>query len=414
MNEPRRELPAEVREFFDSIVKKELDKLRKDRKKLDPAKNGGEEKLAMFDESALRFESRPYETVVELLLGRNSKTGKLMAPKVMMGTHIGKLVSPNAKASVLARAERAGDGFVRTGNCRQAVDVCVNAANLPSGEFLSLEVDGRPMYSHFVDGDDVAQAVCALSENPAEALEAFRSMRCESGYDLTGLRQVHFPAGDGFHIIAPLNPSYMFSLTDVLEDRGVIQHKGEKYEDFKKREDILLKGLWIMHHGSTKPQNVSVLNNSYNGNVLMLPSFPPALEKRSIRIPRTDFFSDCLNPRSFDELLERLNRAVLVRHNNIRTRELPMNVVREIALDVADRVEELRNQVAGLGYDPEMDVPAWQKDMISMNGGWFGDFAHGLAVWIHNCYERKFDVILGDDAIDRFEQAICEMEAKIV
>lgn len=311
------------------------------------------------------------------------------------------------------------DGFVRSGNFVRKPDVCpkTGAADLPTAKFFACEVGGVPMHVHIMEGDEVAQALCSVTDNPEQTLEALKGLVGESDNgDLRGLEQVHFPVGSGYHLLTPLKGSVMFALTDILVRRGVIMRKKEDYKEFAKRSEtcgLSVPGMWAFHYGSTKPQNVSLLNQDYGGDVLMLPSFPPAVEKRTARVPKHDFISECLYPGMFEKEFDKLNKAILIRHNNKATRELPLNVVKRIALRVSEVIEETRNVIAGLDYEPDTDMPEWQNDMLACGDGWTGDFAHALAVWIHNVYAKKFNVMLGDDAIDRFEDAIAEIMEEV-
>ena len=281
------------------------------------------------------------------------------------------------------------------------------------------EADGVPMYEHIVKGDEIAEALCTLSDDPIQTLEDLRSIIVTETSDMRHLKQVHFPVGEGYHILSPLNGAMMFALTDTLEEKGILYFQGEKDSEFKKRKaengNPKVDGMWLFHYGSSQPQNVSLLNKNYVGNVLMLPSLPPQILARKARVPKRDFFAECLSYRVFDKKealfapeFDRINRAILVRHNNKEIREIPLDMVKEISSKVSIIIEEVRNTIANLNYEPETNLPEWQDDMLAARDGWFGDFAHELAIWIHNVYAKKFDDNLGDDAIDLFEKAILE------
>lgn len=413
MTAEEKRLPQELSEVLDRFVEDRVKSLEKSAKDL--AKDG---KSTEGCRTAIDgFRRDPYKTALKSILGWNPKTGRTSPPKMKIGTHIGKYVSMDSPVTVLSSDGKEQDGFVRSGNCRRRIDFCLNAADMPVAKFLISTVGGIPMYEHIIEGDETAETLCSLSDDPLQTLEDLRSMFFSETGKVKQLRQVYFPVKDGFHLVCPLNGAMMFSLTDILEEKGILTRKDEKYTDSQKRREengnIRVDGLWLMHFGSTKPQNVSLLGNEYTGNVFMLPSLPPMISPRKIRIPRHDFISECLGrrvldkkERLFEEEFSRINRAVTSRRNNREIREIPMDAVRDIASQTSEIIEETRNELAGLGYKPETHLPGWQNDMLEAKDGWFGEFAHELAVWIHDIYMRKYGEMLGDDAVDAFEKAI--------
>ena len=60
------------------------------------------------------------------------------------------------------------------------------------------------------------------------------------------------------------------------------QRKDNKYHPTG-FDDLL--DLSVTAYGGTQPQNVSVLNSQNAGRAYLLPSTPPTLQKRDIRLP---------------------------------------------------------------------------------------------------------------------------------
>lgn len=420
----QKKLPIGLADVLDRFVAGRIKNLEKSIKDAEKSKKDPEV-IETYRTAIGNYEKDPYGMALKVILGWNPKTGRNNLPKIKIGTHLGKFISAKSGVAILSLDGPEADGFVRSGNTKRKVDLCLNAADSPTGDFLLDEADGTPMYEHIIRGDEIAKALCSISDDPEQTLEDLRNIMVSETTDMSRLKQVHFPVGDGFHLLSPLNGAMMFALTDILEDKAVLYRKGEKESEHKKRKkengNIRLDGLWLMHYGSSQPQNVSILNKNYSGNVLMLPSLPPRLSARKTRLPKKDFFADCITYRVFSkkenlfrEEFDRMNKAILVRHNNKEIREIPFEVVRSISTDIAGILEETRNALAELDYKPETDLPAWQNDMLESKEGWFETFARELAVWIHNVYAKKFGDTLGDHAIELFEETVLETKEEYV
>ena len=182
MTDSQKQMPSELAEFLDGFVEDKLKRLRKEKEKLNTDKEDDAVRAETLEASIARIERNPYASAIEIVLGWNPKTGRTGQPKVLIGTHVGKFSSPRSGVVIMADNVAEIDGFVRSGNFVRKPDVCpkTGAADLPTAKFLACEVGGVPMHVHIMEGDEVAQALCSVTDNPEQTLDALRGLVEES------------------------------------------------------------------------------------------------------------------------------------------------------------------------------------------------------------------------------------------
>lgn len=127
--------------------------------------------------------------------------------------------------------------------------------------------------------------------------------------------------------------------------------------------------LTIIGFGGTKPQNISVLNKQYGGKAYLLPCLPPALEHRSLRLPRRDFFRETLWARQYQEPFRRMHSLLVADINNLNIRQ---GRDRWILLSILDQV---LNQAWSLRSHPQgWSQKAQYNDLPKHQRIWLDDF----------------------------------------
>ena len=111
---------------------------------------------------------------------------------------------------------------------------------------------------------------------------------------------------------------------NAKENRKKNEHDEQGYADIYE--------LTVTAYGGTQPQNVSVLNSQNAGRAYLLPSYPPVLEKRTVRLPKTDFFAQSLYRRNFQEGFIQLHQFMQLDLNNIDIRTAIRNII-QYAID---------------------------------------------------------------------------------
>ncbi|MBF0376130.1 MAG: type I-F CRISPR-associated protein Csy1 [Desulfamplus sp.] len=433
-------MDKEIREFFeerkDAWLKKNL------KKGISP-----EEEQKIQEECEDKF------CLDNWLLDAASKAGKLYKYIV---THPSKFSHPDSITTpTIFNGTRKSDGFLRTGNCETEIDACGNAAlnskAIDVYKFLSLKFDdGKTVLEHLEQGTERAKEQFHISTASFEEIQKGFICVKQSGEEAktSGLvKQVYFPikhdnSSSDYNLLSILTPSgLVFEMKKRINAMSPFLENNKEARQLKKKEEYSENGfdelfdLTKISYGGTKPQNISVLNSNSGGKVYLLPSLPPLLAKRDVRLPRYDFFQNCLWVNNFKENFEALHKLLIIDYNNINIRE---GIERKI-LSIMDKVIEQswRIRKHGTGWsDSESysNLPVYQKIWLddvrieerksadssfsdgilsygSSSNNWLDKVIEELARWIIQTYRnlyRDSGVNLGDDEILPIKKIIME------
>lgn len=252
------------------------------------------------------------------------------AGQISLSTHPCTFSHPSSRknkngyvTAILANSAWKNEGFLRTGNVIVQTDALGNAAALDVYKFLTLELqDSKTLLAHIEDETALAKELLSHGNEHYQVLrDGFLEMIGVDNTVVTSskIKQVYFPVwleDSEYHLLSPLTPSgLVFELrkridairfseqTKALRD---LKHKGE-FSDIGYQE---IYGLTTIGYGRTKPQNISVLNNQNAGKAHLLPSLPPKIAQRKLRLPTFDFFSNTLDPWRVKESLEAFHRLI--------------------------------------------------------------------------------------------------------
>ena len=254
-------------------------------------------------------------------------------------THPAKFSHPEAKVSpVIAKAQSKKDGYVRSGNVTYQKDINRGAQYSLYAEFLLLtDNDGQMLLEAFDAGDSSVREWCREVGQDFSTLQhsinkVIKNRRVSSTDGL--VKQVYFPldrAGSEYHLLSILTPSGMVF---ALRDRIVNIRENKK--------EGLLNLTRIKY--SAKPVNLSSLGNNYGGLTYLLPSFPPELKKRAIRLPRTssDFFEQCLDNEEIKAYLKQVHELIIGKRNNLYVRNKIKSILHIIIDWILWQAEQIR------------------------------------------------------------------------
>lgn len=351
------------------------------------------------------------------------------AGQLSMTSHPSKFSHPNAArnwngktTAVLAMAPHSNDGFLRSGNVEVELDALGNAASLDVYKFLTLVLeDGRSLIEHIESDSNEAKDLLGDLDTPYEELKSgFLSMKLQ-GNNLSSssrLKQVYFPIGSNqYHLLSILSPSGMlYSLTERIKDFRFSEFSKEQRKNRKDNKysqtgyDEILNTT-VLGYGGTKPQNVSVLNNSYAGKSYLLDSRPPSLRVKNVRLPTRDFFANCLWPKNYETSFHSLHALLTADINNIRIREGRDAIFQYLFDRIIEKVWQIRNEPAGWSEkDNYLRLPSLHKKVLDSK--WDGeresletevdDFVKQAVRWMIYAYRKVVGnkaLILGDDVI---------------
>lgn len=341
--------------------------------------------------------------------------------QIQMVSHALKNSHPDAKGTSLYSAgnPEAGESCIGTHTIQDVArpDAVGNAAVLDVFKFLSLEVDGTPLWQRAKDKDPCLFAALPGSEAEKQTwIEAFAAItEPKSGpTSHTLAKQIYWPLPDGsYHLLEPLFPTSLVQrVWEVLREdrfgessqaaRGACREKRPHphgYRDWP--------GLTIQKYGSTKPQNISQLNSERHGEVWLLPSHPPDWQQRRIALP--------LRVKSVFKMFDRLNalKAQLEAFqdyltkvqdcNNVRIRQGRARRMKDIIGEVLQYAAALREQPSGWSSNPDCRLPKRQciwldpgraRDDADLAAGrsssdWIGDVAADFGIWINAWLKKK-------------------------
>lgn len=329
------------------------------------------------------------------------------ASQLSMVSHPSKFSHPSAKTSnVIAAATACNDGYFRSGNVSYELDVFGNAAAMDVYKFLASPTsDGRNVLAHFEsDSEEIKGFIKEYGLDYVSIKEGFLLIkRTDGGQNKTDrlVKQVYFPVGDGYHLLSLLTPSGVLTkIKTTLDEMRFSDNTKAAKEARKKNEyypegfdDVL--GLTVAGYGGTQPQNVSALNSKNAGRSYLLESVPPDLMRREVRLPKTDFFLNTLNPKVFNESFQSLHRLMRTGANNINVRQGITNVIRFVIDGVLTQVFKIRAH--GVGWSETeyyKTLPVAQRiwlddahiDMRAEREHWFDEISRDFAHWVLKSY----------------------------
>lgn len=364
------------------------------------------------------------------------------AGQLNLATHPGKFSHPNAKTSmILATSEMARDGLLRSGNLVVEPDVLGNAAALDVFKFLSVVLsDGQSILWHLQQGSSLIKKEFEMETASFEELsKGLLSIQKQESQQLTHerVKQVYFPIGNGeatqgdYHLLSVLTPSgILFDMRERIQDMRFSEttkaaREAQRTQSYHPEGYQELYGLAMIGYGGTKPQNISVLNSQNGGKAYLLPSLPPRLEKRNLRLPRRNFFAECLWFKAFQSSFIYLHKLFVDEKNNLDIRQKRDHLLLSILDQVLFKVWELRafsqssHGHAWSQSEHYADLPLAQKiwlddsylEQRQSQDEWLQEILKGFLSWLVYAYERNThgsdpQILLSDDELKAFKHEV--------
>ena len=349
------------------------------------------------------------------------------AGQISISTHPCTFSHPSARknkngyaTSIIAKALRAPDGYLRTGNVEVQPDALGNAAALDVHKFLSLITeDGCSVIEHIQQDSELGKALLNIqSESYAELKSGFMAMTQSDETPVTSskIKQVYFPVDKEYHQLSILSNSGMiFELrkridtlrfSDTVKEGRELRRKNA-YSDSAYSE---IYNITTIGYGGTKPQNVSVLNNQNGGKAHLLLSVPPLLERREVKFPTKDFFTQSLRFYDCKDILTRLDKVFKIERDG----QIPLEKIRKgrdrclgDLLDVIlQKMMALREASVQQYWSERSKLPAWQRVWLCEQhneqrleeNDWLNILCGQIAQWVASAYKNsiKHPVMLGE------------------
>lgn len=330
--------------------------------------------------------------------------------QLSMVSHPSKFSHPSAKtSSVIVTSTHTNDGYLRSGNVNYSLDVFGNAAAMDVFKFLSLPLNEQ---SNVLDGfeqqDENLKKLLVQNNLDFEQL-SFEFLKIKAT-DISVktdhlVKQVYFPIKqDEYHLLSLLTPSGLITKLKQTIDQIRFSEETKKSKESRKKNEpdeigyADIYDLTITAYGGTQPQNVSVLNSQNAGRAYLLSSCPPVLEKRAIRLPKTDFFAQCLYRRNYQESFIQLHKFMQLEPNNIHIRTAIQNIIQFVidqillqALKTREYAESgwsSQDYYAGLPKLQRIWLDQMYQEEREENLEWRDELSREIARWIIRSYEK--------------------------
>lgn len=304
------------------------------------------------------------------------------------------------------------DGYVRSGNVKseRSIDMYGSAAYATIMKFLVLTMsNGMSVLDNIKEGTPEAKALLALSGDSDDKLrEQFSVLIQPRSNDAhitsSKIKQVYFPLGENkYHLLSLLTPSpLVFELKNRLEtikndakNKKELIEKGETTSSFKE-----IHNLVTLKYGGTQPQNISQLNTENGGISKLLYSAPPTIEDHKLRLPRKNFFSECLDFKDFKQEFNEIKKLATVSLNNKKHRERRDLLFKEIVLTISEKLYVVRENIKEIPNELKLAQQIWlNKDKTiraKKTDNWEDEIINDMANWIFQNIKNYYQVELGD------------------
>ena len=327
--------------------------------------------------------------------------------QLSMASHPSKFSHPSAKTSaIIATCSQNNDGYLRTGNVAYSLDVFGGAAGLDVYKFLSLHLaDSRSVLTHIEEDSEIIKPVLTMHTATYDELkQGFMSIKQADNSIKTDrlVKQVYFPVEQDYHLLSILTPSGLLTkikahidtmrFGDVCKEAKALR-KDNKYHPTG-FDDLL--DLTVTGYGGTQPQNVSVLNSQNAGRAYLLPSIPPTLQKRDIRLPTYDFFKNSLRLSQFKESFESLHKLMSLEINTAPIKNGINNIIKFIIDQVLEKAFVIRAYDTGWSNSEYyQSLPLAQRiwlddthlEQRTTDDAWLTQVGERFASWVVQSYE---------------------------
>ena len=369
--------------------------------------------------------------------------------QIQLVTHAAKYSHPDARGTSLYSNgnQAAGEHLVGTHSLGGGgePDVVGNAAALDVFKFLSIEVNGQPLWLRASKGDPSLLAALPGDDGENhEWMESFASIstagREPASHSLA--KQIYWPIPKrGYHLLQPLFPTTLAHRVRQVLEADRFSEESKEARQARRANKFCSHGyrdwphLTVQTFGGSKPQNISQLNSERHGEVWLIASVPPNWDSRAVALPLgTDsVFQRFGRKRELRRQIRRLGRYLQsvkdwnnqsIRQGRAIRVEAIMDELLQYAASVRDfdepgwtsKADCLLPEAEQFWLDPRRDDPEFLADRESSD--WPRLVSESFGAWL-NAELHRFRLPVGDDEFrvwrkefeGLLEEALREMEA---
>lgn len=348
----------------------------------------------------------------------------------------------NDTSSNVFYGEYKSDGYFKTGNVtlKFKVDVSANSATnaviFELYRLLSQDIvntDKKLIDLFESNNDELKTFINSLSLDYPKVRDKFLAVfygdgKKPSTHEL--IRQVYFPVDNSYHLLSITTASMLlFEIKGRIDifDKWI---DGKHIRTLKKDNRFHLEGfdelpnlteIGFSHADPIKRGNVSYLNSENKGIAYLLPSIPPTLQKRDIRLPTYDFFKNSLRLGQFKESFESLHKLMVLDINNVHIRDGINNIIKFIIDQVLEKAFAIRAYDTGWSTtEYYQSLPLAQRiwlddthlEQRTSDDTWLTPIGERFASWVVQSYEISLkhsgSKILGTAELSHIRQFVDE------
>ena len=343
-------------------------------------------------------------------------------------SHIARYTNPDVAISVHDTSQPVGQGYLTTTDMTAEDDLIVNggAAYMAFASFLvgkfsqketaeeqKADLAAKTAWQYFrEDSPFIRKEFESLGVEYEPLREKILKIRPQEVPQMTDtrLRQVYFPTGeDDYHLLTVIPPvSMMFSLTEQVETASRSQRRcRDKESEHYGESYFIFPDITRAAFGGSQPQNMSCRNTSLGVDIL--PSQPPILSGRKIKLPKRNFFSDSLYWRRFSDTLSDLDALFRDQRHNLAMRERREDIILDFVEAILYEANRLQILPAGWSKETELsdEQAVWLDEVYGSqrqaDTDWIWPVCLDFARWLVDahkrfCREQKRSLIALSDA----------------
>lgn len=337
-----------------------------------------------------------------------------------VSSHIGKYTHPDVAVHLHDDSGPTGKGYLTTTDTAVQQDIYVEggSAFMTIASFLVSRFSQKETIAEQKDDLEAKTAWQYFNEDSPFIRREIESLGIE--YELlrekilhiqlskipeesdARLKQVYFPILDHdgeYHLLSILPPSVlMLELTNRIRMAFQVQRKcQDKKSECYGGSYKFFPDLTNVRFGGANVQNVSTRNSSLGMQVL--PSLPPCLTSRKIKMPKRNFFFDSLYWRSFIKMLFHLDALLRDRRHNLEMRERREDIILDFVEPILYEANRLQTLPAGWSKDTELTkeqavwLDAAYSNQRQTDTDWIWPVCMDFSRWLVNAYERFCRII---------------------
>ena len=321
-----------------------------------------------------------------------------------------KFTHPSSNKNCSVKSKSLGDS-----------DAIGHSGSLVSAKFLQLKINDKAIINYFKDDEDIRNEL-DLDKIEYDILRNnfLKILNYKQATDAYA-KQIYFPINnnDKYHTLTILTNHNELNIFNEKIKSILFTNKTNKKsnnEDY----DVLPKVTRI-RYGGTKSLNIGLYNSRNSGYYYMLKTLPPTISNSFIKLPRRNFFDECLKYYEFRHIFKSFDKILKNKTNNKSIRNHRDSVIYYMTEKIISKVNSIRKSNYGFTNQKNY-VNLRKEDKVLLDDQykdqrdkeWRDNIIDNIVKFIINTYNKNFDDILGDHELNYIKNYIIKHEDILV